>query len=138
MLFTVLHVLAATGVAFAAQQQLVKVTNFGTNPTGVGMCECSGLCGASLTRLDVYKPSKLANPPPLLVAMHYCGGSGPGYFSCNPSLLLRRRTLTDAQIPSMPTKRINTALSSSTQMLLVVHSALVRGVPPVEIQLTTA
>lgn len=67
MLLTILHVLAATGVAFAAQQQLVKVTNFGPNPTGVGMY--------------VYKPSRLANPPPLLVAMHYCGGSGPGYFS---------------------------------------------------------
>lgn len=57
--------LSAVG-AFAAQGQLVQVTNFGQNPTNVGMF--------------VYKPAKLASPPPLIVAMHYCTGTAQAYF----------------------------------------------------------
>jgi acetylxylan esterase len=72
MLFSVLtglatSLLAATG-AFAAQGQLQQVTgNIGPNPNNVGMF--------------VYKPSKLASPTPLIVAMHYCTGTAQGYFS---------------------------------------------------------
>ena len=58
--------LTVTG-AFAAAGQLVQVTNFGPNPTNVGMF--------------VYTPANLANPPPLIVAMHYCTGTAQAYFS---------------------------------------------------------
>lgn len=58
--------LIVTG-AFAAAGQLQQVTNFGANPTNVGMF--------------VYKPAQLANPPPLIVAMHYCTGTAQAYFS---------------------------------------------------------
>jgi len=51
----------------AAAGSLQQVTNFGSNPTGVQMF--------------VYKPSKLASPPPLIVAMHYCTGTAQAYFS---------------------------------------------------------
>jgi len=57
----------ATGVQ-AAQNQLVQVTaNIGPNPNDVGMY--------------VYKPTKLANPLPLIVAIHYCTGTAQAYFS---------------------------------------------------------
>ncbi|KDQ17923.1 carbohydrate-binding module family 1 protein [Botryobasidium botryosum FD-172 SS1] len=49
---------------FAALKQ---VTGFGTNPTNVGMF--------------VYTPSRLASPPPLLVAIHYCSGTAQAFFS---------------------------------------------------------
>ncbi|KAJ8081734.1 hypothetical protein PM082_007580 [Marasmius tenuissimus] len=58
--------LGAVG-AFAAAGQLQQVTNFGSNPTGVQMF--------------VYKPSQLAHPTPLIVAMHYCTGTAQAYFS---------------------------------------------------------
>jgi len=58
--------LVATGVQ-AAQNQLQQVTgNIGTNPTNVGMF--------------VYKPSKLANPTPRIVAIHACHGKANDYF----------------------------------------------------------
>lgn len=37
------------------------------NPTGVGMY--------------VYKPTQLATPTPLIIAMHYCSGTAQAYFS---------------------------------------------------------
>ena len=58
--------LAVSG-AFAAAGQLQQQSNFGSNPTNVGMF--------------YYKPAKLANPPPLIVAMHYCTGTAQAYFS---------------------------------------------------------
>jgi acetylxylan esterase len=68
MLFSILSslLLGATG-ALAAAGSLQEVKNFGTNPTGVQMF--------------VYKPARLANPPPLIVAIHYCSGTAPAYFS---------------------------------------------------------
>ena len=51
---------------FAAAGQLVEVTNFGANPTDVGMF--------------VYKPAQLASPTPLIIAMHYCTGTAQAYF----------------------------------------------------------
>ena len=51
-----------------AQNQLTQVTgNIGPNPNNVGMF--------------VYKPTKLANPLPLIVAIHYCTGTAQAYFS---------------------------------------------------------
>lgn len=53
--------------ARAAQNQLQQVTaNIGPNPNNVGMF--------------VYKPTKLASPTPLIVAIHQCTGSATGYF----------------------------------------------------------
>ena len=62
-----LCLLASVLGAFAAQEQLVQVSNYGDNPTGVTM--------------DVYTPAKLANPLPLIVALHECTASGPTYFT---------------------------------------------------------
>lgn len=59
-------VAAAVG-ANAAAGSLQQVSNFGSNPTNVGMF--------------VYKPAKLASPPPLIIAMHYCTGTAQAYFS---------------------------------------------------------
>lgn len=59
-------VLAAAGVQ-AAQNSLQQVTGISPNPNNVGMY--------------VYKPTKLASPPPLIVAIHYCTGSAQAYFS---------------------------------------------------------
>lgn len=62
-----LAVLSAVAVQ-AAQNQLQQVTaNIGPNPNNVGMY--------------VYKPSKLASPLPLIVAIHYCTGTAQAYFS---------------------------------------------------------
>ncbi|KAG8851253.1 hypothetical protein FRB96_009456 [Tulasnella sp. 330] len=66
-LFTVLAVATIPGIR-AAANQLVQVTaNIGPNPNNVGMY--------------VYKPTKLANPLPLIVAIHYCTGTAQAYFS---------------------------------------------------------
>lgn len=51
----------------AAVGSLEQVTNFGSNPTNVGMF--------------VYKPAKLANPPPLIVGIHWCTGTAQAFFS---------------------------------------------------------
>ncbi|CCA74360.1 probable acetylxylan esterase [Serendipita indica DSM 11827] len=67
MFSTLFGLLAAAGVALGAQNSLQQVTNFGANPNNVGMY--------------VYKPSKLANPTPLIVAIHYCTGSAQAYFT---------------------------------------------------------
>ena len=46
---------------------LQEVTNFGTNPSGL--------------RMHLYVPDRLAARPALLVAVHYCTGSGPAFHS---------------------------------------------------------
>jgi poly(hydroxyalkanoate) depolymerase family esterase len=46
---------------------LVEVTNFGANPTNLRMFE--------------YVPNSVAARPAILVAVHYCTGSGPAFFS---------------------------------------------------------
>lgn len=63
---SLLTVLSAAAGAFAAAGQLVQVSNFGSNPTNVGMF--------------LYKPAKLASPTPLIIAMHYCSGTAQAYF----------------------------------------------------------
>jgi poly(3-hydroxybutyrate) depolymerase len=65
--FIAAALLAITGVQ-SAQNQLQQVTaNIGPNPNNVGMY--------------IYRPSKLANPLPLIVAIHYCTGTAQAYFS---------------------------------------------------------
>lgn len=51
----------------AASAQLTEVTNFGTNPTNL--------------RMHLYVPDGVPARPALLVAVHYCTGSGPAFYS---------------------------------------------------------
>jgi poly(hydroxyalkanoate) depolymerase family esterase len=51
----------------AASAQLVQVTNFGNNPTGLQMW--------------LYVPPNVKPKPPILLALHYCTGTGPAFFS---------------------------------------------------------
>ncbi|NUT47460.1 MAG: PHB depolymerase family esterase [Saccharothrix sp.] len=51
----------------ASAATLTEVTGFGANPTGL--------------RMQVYVPDRLAQRPPVLVAAHYCGGSGQAFYS---------------------------------------------------------
>ena len=55
------------GVQPASAASLVEISGFGQNPTNL--------------RMHVYAPDTLAAPPPILVAIHYCTGSGPAFFS---------------------------------------------------------
>ncbi len=51
----------------ASAASLVQITNFGNNPTNLGFY--------------LYKPDSAGAHPPILVAVHYCTGSGPAFFS---------------------------------------------------------
>jgi acetylxylan esterase len=63
-----LFVYAATvGVPCATAASLVEISGFGQNPSNL--------------RMHVYAPDVLASPPPVLVAIHYCTGSGPAFFN---------------------------------------------------------
>ncbi|KAJ3033842.1 hypothetical protein HDV00_005691 [Rhizophlyctis rosea] len=53
--------------ALALTSSLQEVTGFGTNPSGA--------------KMYIYVPTKLANPPPIIVAIHYCSGTAQAYFS---------------------------------------------------------
>ncbi|MDG4782218.1 PHB depolymerase family esterase [Micromonospora sp. WMMD961] len=67
--------LAAAGLALvipsltrpAAAASLTEVTNFGSNPGGM--------------RMHIYVPDVRPANPAIVVAMHGCGGSGPGFYS---------------------------------------------------------
>jgi poly(hydroxyalkanoate) depolymerase family esterase len=62
--------IAVAGVAApapAAAASLVEVTGFGNNPGGM--------------RMHVYVPDTRPANPAIVVAMHGCGGSGPGFYS---------------------------------------------------------
>ncbi|KAF4616017.1 hypothetical protein D9613_011232 [Agrocybe pediades] len=62
-----LLLLVAIASANALSSTLQQVTaNFGSNPTGVKMYQ--------------YRPTKLATPTPLIIAMHYCTGTAQAYF----------------------------------------------------------
>jgi poly(hydroxyalkanoate) depolymerase family esterase len=65
LLATAITVLLAAPTASAAS--LVQITNFGNNPTNLGMY--------------VYVPNNVAAHPAIVVAVHYCTGSGPAFFS---------------------------------------------------------
>lgn len=49
---------------------LQQVTNFGANTSG--------------TKMYIYVPAKLATKPAIIVAVHYCTGTGPGYYQNTP------------------------------------------------------
>ena len=51
----------------AAAATLTEVTGFGTNPTNL--------------RMHLYVPNTVAARPALVVAVHYCTGSGPAFYS---------------------------------------------------------
>jgi acetylxylan esterase len=51
----------------ASAASLVEITNFGANPSGL--------------RMFLYVPNNVAARPAILVAVHYCTGSGPAFFS---------------------------------------------------------
>lgn len=53
--------------ANAAAGSLQTVTGFGTNPTNV--------------KMQVYRPSGLGASPALIVALHYCTGTGQAFFT---------------------------------------------------------
>ncbi|MCE6996474.1 PHB depolymerase family esterase [Saccharothrix sp. S26] len=60
-------VLAVTSPPPASAASLTQVTNFGTNPTNLQM--------------HLYVPDRVAAKPAILLAIHYCGGTGPGFYS---------------------------------------------------------
>jgi poly(hydroxyalkanoate) depolymerase family esterase len=51
----------------ASAASLVEVTNFGSNPSNL--------------RMHLYVPDNVRARPPVLVAVHYCTGSGPAFHS---------------------------------------------------------
>ncbi|HKE94190.1 MAG TPA: PHB depolymerase family esterase, partial [Povalibacter sp.] len=51
----------------AAAATLTEITGFGQNPTNL--------------RMHVYAPDNRGARPPILLAIHYCTGSGPAFFS---------------------------------------------------------
>jgi poly(hydroxyalkanoate) depolymerase family esterase len=58
----------AAGAALPAPQEtLQEITSFGPNPTSL--------------RMFLYVPQHVRPHPAIIVAMHYCGGSGPAFFS---------------------------------------------------------
>ncbi|MEU8019071.1 PHB depolymerase family esterase [Micromonospora parva] len=62
--------LAAAALTFASPASaatLTQVTNFGTNPTNLQM--------------HLYVPDRVATRPAILLAMHYCTGTGPAFYS---------------------------------------------------------
>ncbi|WP_030490759.1 PHB depolymerase family esterase [Micromonospora chokoriensis] len=62
--------LAAAALTFATPASaatLTQVTNFGTNPTNLQM--------------HLYVPDRVATRPAILLAMHYCTGTGPAFHS---------------------------------------------------------
>ena len=50
----------------AKAASLVQVTNFGANPSN--------------NKMYIYVPNNVRANPPILVALHQCTGTGPGFF----------------------------------------------------------
>ncbi|MGA6161882.1 alpha/beta hydrolase family esterase [Amycolatopsis magusensis] len=67
ILLGVLTMLAALLAPVAQAASLTEVTGFGTNPSGL--------------RMHLYVPGKVTQKPGVLVAAHYCTGSGPVFHS---------------------------------------------------------
>ncbi|KAJ7106347.1 carbohydrate esterase family 1 and carbohydrate-binding module family 1 protein [Mycena epipterygia] len=59
-----------SGLVHGLTSSLQQVTNFGSNPTKVGMY--------------VYKPTTVKTNPAVIVAIHYCGGTAQAYFTGSP------------------------------------------------------
>ncbi len=53
-----------------ASQALAQVSDFGAN--------------ASKTKMYIYVPDKLADKPPIIVAIHYCSGTAQKYYNGSP------------------------------------------------------
>jgi poly(3-hydroxybutyrate) depolymerase len=66
-LLTSFLLLLCAGLVSALTSTLQQVTNFGSNPTNVGMF--------------VYKPTTVTAKPAVIVAIHYCTGSAQAYFT---------------------------------------------------------
>jgi poly(hydroxyalkanoate) depolymerase family esterase len=58
---------AVTFASPASAASLTQITSFGTNPTNLGMY--------------LYVPNTVTAHPAILVAVHYCTGSGPAFYS---------------------------------------------------------
>ena len=56
-----------TAATPASAATLTEVTDFGTNPSNL--------------RMHLYVPDRVAARPAILVAVHYCTGSGPAFYS---------------------------------------------------------
>ncbi|MCP2167234.1 extracellular catalytic domain type 1 short-chain-length polyhydroxyalkanoate depolymerase [Goodfellowiella coeruleoviolacea] len=63
----VLTVVAFLAPPSASAATLTEVTNFGNNPSGL--------------RMHLYVPNTVAARPAVVVAVHYCTGSGPAFYS---------------------------------------------------------
>jgi len=61
-----LGLMALVAPQSASAASLQQVTNFGNNPSNLQM--------------HIYVPDRVVSPRPILVAVHYCGGTGPGFF----------------------------------------------------------
>ena len=55
-----------SGAPAAKAASLVQVTNFGNNPSN--------------NKMYIYVPNNVRANPPILVALHQCTGTGPGFF----------------------------------------------------------
>jgi acetylxylan esterase len=60
-------VMFLAGAPAAKAASLVQVTNFGNNPSN--------------NKMYIYVPNNVRSNPPILVALHQCTGTGPGFFS---------------------------------------------------------
>jgi acetylxylan esterase len=60
-------VMFLSGAPAAKAASLVQVTNFGNNPSNLQMY--------------IYVPNNVRPNPPILLALHQCTGSGPGFYS---------------------------------------------------------
>lgn len=67
---TLLAATATIQIASALSSSLQHVTAFTSSPTKAQMY--------------VYIPTNKLAKPPVVVAIHHCAGSGPGYFNENP------------------------------------------------------
>ncbi|KAF8647117.1 hypothetical protein AX16_006949 [Volvariella volvacea WC 439] len=67
MILRILNLVMLAILARTTFAQLQQVTNFGPNPTNVG--------------IYAYRPSGLPANPALIVAMHYCTGTAQAYYS---------------------------------------------------------
>ncbi len=102
--------LLAAGVAVflsaptASAASLVQITNFGNNPTNLGMF--------------LYVPNNVAPHPAIVVAVHYCGGSGPVFFSGTQFASLADQFGFIVIYPSVPTARASHCFDVSTPQSL--------------------
>src|SRR5690349_14925337 len=90
-------VLCAVMVTVLAHQAtaaaLVQVTDFGDNPGNLQMY--------------VYRPASASASPPIVLALHPCGGSGPSFYSSSEFAALADRYGFITIFPSASNKKFN-------------------------------